>query len=96
MSTAAAIAAQASAAQPAPSPATSASSGGVSSGQGPIIPRSKYKLVFLGDEAVGKCWGPNTKLMMFNGTSKKVKKIVAGDKVKRILAHIEAHIHQPL
>lgn len=25
-----------------------------SSGQGPIIPRSKYKLVFLGDEAVGK------------------------------------------
>jgi GTPase SAR1 family protein len=23
-------------------------------GQGPIIPRSKYKLVFLGDEAVGK------------------------------------------
>lgn len=35
--------------QPQPSP----SAGGPSS-QGPIIPRSKYKLVFLGDEAVGK------------------------------------------
>lgn len=28
--------------------------GAAAPGQGPIIPRSKYKLVFLGDEAVGK------------------------------------------
>jgi hypothetical protein len=37
---------------PQSTPSAAASAGGP--GQGPIIPRSKYKLVFLGDEAVGK------------------------------------------
>jgi len=38
----------------APAATPGSGSGALPASQGPIIPRSKYKLVFLGDEAVGK------------------------------------------